>query len=171
MTATPVNSNPYVIDFLKGVAPPARFTGQNQAKNSYNLSSSTDPAESDQKNSIVSEQLNDSSFLQAYNLRLQQEVPVYRSDSPTKTFNDTKKTSNIEIRDSETGEPVEFSEVEEIASEGQPGTGYYLNAGQLKKKNNHKQLDRAGAYRYNKIVKTYNLSQRQMSGTLVNLVY
>jgi|GEM_PF-6248643 len=171
MIISAINSNPALLDYLRSAAGQAKNLDPGQAKNSRDLESASDPASPDQKDAIVSEQLNDSSFLQAFNLRLQQNVPLYKSDNSTKTFNDSKKTSNIEILDAETGEPVEFTEIEETALQNQPGTGYYLNAQQLKKKNNFKQLDRAEAYLYSKIIKTYNLTNRQTTGTLVNLVY
>ena len=84
MIISAINSNPALLDYLRSAAGQAKNLDPGQAKNSRDLESASDPASPDQKDAIVSEQLNDSSFLQAFNLRLQQNVPLYKSDNSIK---------------------------------------------------------------------------------------
>ena len=136
--------------------------------NSNNEKERTNNLSREQKNSIVSEKLNDGTYNSQNDLRFQENTPVARLLDVIKNFNETSKVRTPELNNTANISDAQFSEVDQMVAEESP-VGYYVVIDDHTKASKKKLLKGRFDLVKERIAKTYNLGYRKNNGSLVNL--
>ncbi|MFH1195756.1 MAG: hypothetical protein V1720_08575 [bacterium] len=127
----------------------------------------------EQKNTIVSEQLDDNSSLQNYNLQFQPNTPLAKPAKKEKTFNETHKPEKEKFFSSDVTETdeLENEEYQFVPDELTEGRGYYLVLNDQSQFEAVKQLQSPHYRIQENLKRIYQQGFRKSPGTLVNLTY
>lgn len=123
----------------------------------------------DQKNSIVTNHLNDNYTGAVNDLRYQENSPVAKLLEVIKNFNETTHLGNLQFKSAPNISNAHLSEFAQQVAEEHP-VGYYVVIDDDKKSSNRKALKARFDLVKDRISRTYNLGFRKENGSLVNLV-
>jgi hypothetical protein len=171
MSISALKENTLLIDQIRTAYQRGRQNFKQQSAPTYNLKSSADEeVSSQQKNTFVSERINEQASFIAYNYRLQPGVPLSKLEKPERQYNDQRKKQTIEVEDQETGELLDSELINDENPYNNPiGKGFYINANNFSYGGN--KFKSMSELFQEKIYHVYNIGYTREPGTLVNLVF
>jgi hypothetical protein len=171
MSVSALKDNSLLIDQIRSGFQRGKWYADDQSDERYGMKSSiSNKTSREQKSTFVSEKLNDQTNFAAYNFRLENGVPLWKSEKTERNYTDPRKKQTIEVEDQETGELLESELlVEDKYEEDRRGKGFYVNIGNSS--TIKKETKSMGELFQEKINRIYNIGYTRDNGTLVNLIY
>ncbi len=169
MFANSINTNPAYLEYLNSNANSIRKN--NNIKLELDEKTFLKSTAKAQRETVVSEKLDENRSIEDYNLRLQQNTPAAKLLGTIKAYNETNKIKKFDYeKDSEN--IIELTETDdyEKVRNSFAGEGYYIVITDRKTNADKNRLKNSVALWQERINNTYRLGLKKQPGILVNLV-